>query len=160
MAAEPGAIVPGKLQTIAVELFQRAYGLNGYTKEDHEVLQREAIQRTGCSPKAFQELVIFCKSATSTCCVSGVRSLVPFNSRQSSRASAWLQEESASAARSRRSQSRRQLQILADSAPDAAVERSPANGLVLDASRGRAVRIAAWFRHVADAADDAHARAA
>ena len=47
----------GKLQDLAVDFFERAYGLNSKTREDHNELCTEAIDRTGCSRRAFRELI-------------------------------------------------------------------------------------------------------
>jgi hypothetical protein len=41
-----------------VELFSRAYGINGFAKEHYADLQREAKEKYDCSPLAFQALII------------------------------------------------------------------------------------------------------
>jgi len=47
----------GKLQDLAVDYFQRAYGLGDKPREDHNELCEEAVEITGCSRRAFRELI-------------------------------------------------------------------------------------------------------
>lgn len=47
----------GKLQDLAVEYFQRAYGLGDRPREDHNELCEEAVEVTQCSRRAFRELI-------------------------------------------------------------------------------------------------------
>lgn len=47
----------GKLQDLAVEYFQRAYGLGDRPREDHNALCEEAVEVTQCSRRAFRELI-------------------------------------------------------------------------------------------------------
>mmetsp|Transcript_19706 Transcript_19706/g.39043 ORF Transcript_19706/g.39043 Transcript_19706/m.39043 type:complete len:614 (+) Transcript_19706:66-1907(+) len=64
----------GKLQTLAAGYFERAYGLNGKAKEDHDDLCKEAMAETTCSRRAFREL-IYGHSYQST--LGELRAMVP-----------------------------------------------------------------------------------
>jgi len=47
----------GKLVTVAVMFFERAYGLNGQKRVDHETLKEEMMSLTGCSERAVQAVL-------------------------------------------------------------------------------------------------------
>jgi hypothetical protein len=47
----------GCLERQAVELFEKAYGLNGRKPEDYSKILQETVDATGCSQRAFEELV-------------------------------------------------------------------------------------------------------
>lgn len=47
----------GKLLSLARSIFERAYGLNGRAREDHEALCEEVIRLTGCSRTSCTELI-------------------------------------------------------------------------------------------------------
>jgi len=47
----------GCLERQAVELFEKAYGLNGRKPEDYCKMLQETVEATGCSQRAFEELV-------------------------------------------------------------------------------------------------------
>lgn len=42
----------GKLVAVAASFFQRAYGLNGQNRADHQTLKQEMMSLTGCSERA------------------------------------------------------------------------------------------------------------
>lgn len=47
----------GKLVAVAVMFFERAYGLNGHKRIDHDTLKEEMMQLTGCSERAVNAVL-------------------------------------------------------------------------------------------------------
>lgn len=76
---EPGSVASswaaaGKLKAIARVVFERAYGLNRRSREDHEALCLEVMRLTQCSRKSFCELVYGHSYASE---LGDLRALVP-----------------------------------------------------------------------------------
>jgi hypothetical protein len=54
----PRVMVCGPLLGVAVEIFEKAHGLNGRQKEELEALKVETMAKYNCSERAFQSLVL------------------------------------------------------------------------------------------------------